>query len=158
MSQPVSLPSRCLTGLVPDPVFRGGLRKEARSHEILAFLAFRNKVSSMPHHVSSRLRQHGPVQPALAQLLSGACSVFAIPSSAAVAVPVGKSTKTPFLRSAFLVGRPRSLVFRVDRNGQRSTFERTNGQRRIRPVSGRQTDCFFMPPVSTCFFLGFRHI
>ncbi|KAK1465344.1 hypothetical protein CCUS01_07751 [Colletotrichum cuscutae] len=78
MSQPVSLPSR---------FFRGGLRKRLARMRFSRFLL---------SETNSRLRQHGP-------LLSGAHSVFAISSSAVFAVPVGKSMKTPFLRSASLL-------------------------------------------------------
>lgn len=140
------------------PSLPGRTPQEARSHEILALLAFRNKVSSlMPHHVSSRLRQHGPVQPALAQLLPGARSVFAIPSSAAVAVPVGKSTKTPFLRSASPVRRPRSLVceLAVPANGQRLRGPMISAESGQHPAD--KLIAFFTSPVSSCFFLGFRH-
>ncbi|UQC84826.1 uncharacterized protein CLUP02_10322 [Colletotrichum lupini] len=131
----------------------GRTPQEARSHEILALLAFRNKVSSlMPHHVSSRLRQHGPVQHALAQLLSGAHSVFAIPSSAVFAVPVGKSMKTPFLRSTSLVGRPLSPVFElaVLANGQHLRGPMIRAESGQHPAD--KLIAFLTSPVSSCFF------
>ncbi|KAK1716997.1 hypothetical protein BDP67DRAFT_249518 [Colletotrichum lupini] len=106
----------------------------------------------MPHHVSSRLRQHGPVQHALAQLLSGAHSVFATPSSAVFAVPVGKSMKTPFLRSTSLVGRPLSPVFElaVLANGQHLRGPMIRAESGQHPAD--KLIAFLTSPVSSCFF------